>query len=199
MEFSNGIIAPLIIEPLRYHFGTYTRQTGIFWDADEKKRTIDIGEAFDFNKVPLQTKPRVVVTRGGYGVGKVGITDNLAEAKPFTETGGLRDYTNMLLYQGTAVVTIEARNKGTCELVADMVSHFIAWTRPVLCDSQGWKEFGLPMGVSDCASSTDEDPDVPKFQVQIQIPWIKEEHWKYKNDGVTLKKVVQSIVPVFQA
>lgn len=193
MQFYNGIIAPLIIEPLRYHFSTYTRETNLYWDPDEKLRTMDIGESFDFNKVALQEKPRIIVTRGAYSISKVGLTDNLAEAKPMSQTGGLKDYINMLTYQGSATITIEARNKGTCELLTDMTSHFIAWTRPALCDSQGWKEFGLPMAVSDIAATTDEDPGVVRFQANISIPWMKEEHWRYQNDGVTLKSIISAI------
>jgi hypothetical protein len=193
MQFYNGLIAPLIIEPLRYHFSTYTQSTNLVWDEDEKKRTLDIGESFDFKKVPLQLKPRIIVTRGAYSINKVGLTDNLAEAKPMGQTGGLKDYINMLMYSGTATVTVEARNKGTCELLLDMTSHFIAWTRPVLCDSQGWKEFGLNMAISDVISVFDEDPGIEKFQANISVPWMKEEHWRYQNDGITLKAIISSI------
>lgn len=193
MQFYNGIIAPLIIEPLRYHFSNYTNGSKLVWNVDEKLRTVDIGESFDFKKVPLQLKPRIIVTRGAYLISKVGITDNLAEAKPMNQTGGVKDYINMLMYSGTATVTVEARNKGTCELLLDMTSHFIAWTRPVLCDSQGWKEFGLPMSISDVISVFDEDPGIEKFQANISIPWMKEEHWRYQNDGITLKSIISSI------
>jgi hypothetical protein len=193
MQFYNGIIAPLIIEPLRYHFSNYTNGSKLVWNVDEKLRTVDIGESFDFKKVPLQLKPRIIVTRGAYSINKVGITDNLAEAKSMSQTSGKKDYINMLMYSGNATVTIEARNKGTCELLLDMTSHFMAWTRPVLCDSQGWKEFGLPMSISDVISVFDEDPGIEKFQANISIPWMKEEHWRYQNDGITLKAVIASI------
>ncbi len=195
MQFSNGIITPLIVQPLRYYFSKYTADSNIYWDEDEKKRTIDIGEAFDFNKVPFQEKPRVIVARGPYAMSKVGLTDNLAMAKSFSTTGGRKDYSNMLLYNGSASALVEARNKGTCELVADMVSHFIAWTRPLLCDSQGWKEFGLPMTVSDCVMQGDEDTGVVKFQIQIQIPWMREEHWRFQDDGMLLKNILMSVTP----
>lgn len=197
MQFSTGIIAPLIIQPLRYFFSTYTKESNIYWDPDEKKRTMEIGESFDFNKIPIHEKPRVIVTRGEYSLAKVSLSDSLAEGKPFSETRGLKDYSHFLMYNGVASILIEARNKGTCELLTDMVSHFIAWTRPVLCDSQGFKEFGLPMGVSDCMNAPGEDVDQPKFQVRISIPWTREEHWKMRNDGVELKKVIQTITPQY--
>lgn len=196
MQFYSGIIAPLIIGPLRYYFSNYTRQTNIYWDEDEKLRTIDIGESFDFNKVSLQQKPRIIVTRGAYGISKVGITDNLAQSRPMNETGGRKDYINMVLYQGNATITVEAKTKGTCELILDMTSHFICWTRPILCDSQGWKEFGLPMAISDIGVTQDEDPGVSKFQANISIPWIKEEQWRYQTDGIELKKVFSDLKPI---
>lgn len=195
MQFNNGLIAPLIIQPLRYFFSNYTKGANFIWDPDEKVRNLDIGESFDYNKVALQEKPRVTVTRGAYTVAKIGLTDNLAEARPMGETGGRKDYVNMVMYTGTATVTVEARNKGACEILADMVSHFIIWTRPVICDSQGWKEFGLPLSVSDVAMVQDEDAGVPKFQINMALPWIKEEHWNFQTDGPALRSVLSSVTP----
>lgn len=193
MKFSNGVIAPLIIAPLRYYFSKYTQGGNLSWDPDEKIRTLEIGEVFDFNKIPIQEKPRVLVARGGYTISKVGLTDNMAESVPFNTTRGLKDVKNLLMYSGTATIYVEARNKGTCELLSDMVSHFIAWTRPILCDSQGWKEFGLPMMVSDCEMQNNEDPDVVKYQIVIQVPWIKEEMWQVRNDGVAIKAILNNV------
>lgn len=195
MHFSNGIITPLILEPIRYHFANYSESFGFKWDEDEKVRSIDIGEAFDFNKVALQQKPRIVVTRGPYQISKTGLSDNMMSAKGIGETLGLQHKTNLLFYNGSAMITVEARNKGTCEIVADMVTHIVAWTRPVLCDVLGFKEFGLPMRVGDCSVLVDEDPGVPKFQVQIELPWIREEAWNFQTDGIALKKMLLSISP----
>ena len=193
MQFSNLLISPLIIAPLRYYFSTYTDSTNLVWNEDEKKATLEIGDTFDYNKIAFGVKPRILVDRGSYQISKVGLSDNLAEAKTLSETQGLKDRTSMLLYQGTAQITVEARSKGTCELLADMASHFVAWTRPELCDSQGWKEFGLPMVVSPCTPASGEEADNPKFQITIQLPWMREEHWRTRNDGITLKAVLQTI------
>lgn len=195
MHFNSGIIVPLIIQPLRYHFSVYTKDLNLIWDEDEKKRTIEIGEAYDFNRVALQMIPRITVSRGGFGVSKVGVSDNLAQSQAFSATGGRKNSINMVFYQGAASITIEARNKGTCELVTDLVTHFTVWTRPILCDSQGWKEFGLPLNVSDIQTVQDEDPGIPKFQVNIQVPWIKEEHWRVKTDAVVLKEIILNVNP----
>jgi hypothetical protein len=192
MQFSNILITASIIAPLRYYFEKYGRAQNLYWDEDEKKRTLEIADLYDLNKVPFGQCPRILVDRGAYGLSKVGLDDNLAEAMPFSATQGLKDRVNMLFYQGTASLLIEARNKGTCELLADMASHFIAWSRPTLCNSQGWKEFGLPMSVSACTPVTGEDADNTKFQITIQIPWIKEEQWRVQDDGPGLKAALEA-------
>lgn len=198
LRFSNAVVVPLIVEPLRYYFSTYTKtSSNIYWDVDEKKRTLDIGEYFDFNKIPVQEKPRILVTRGMYQIDKVGLTNNLAEAPSIGNSFGKTNNTNFLLYRGSATITIEAKNKGTAELLADMVSHFVAWTRPILCDSQGWKEFGLPMAVSDVAVLSNEDPGIEKFRIDISVPWIKEELWKHTTDGIVLKQILSNVTPQF--
>ena len=191
--FSIGSISPSIIQPLRYYFSKYTQASNMYWNEDEKLRTLDISEAFDLNKIALGEKPRISVTRGGFSIDKTGVSDNLAEGKPAALTRGNKDTTNLVLYRGTAVVVVEARNKGTCELLSDMVAHFIVWTRPILCDELGWKEFGLPMMIGDCNLMNDEDVGVPKFQVQIQVPWIREEAWRVQTDGPELRAILHTI------
>src|ERR1700758_967270 len=175
--FSIGAVAQAIMVPLRYYFSTYSNSANLVWNADEKLGTMDIFESTDLNRVPLGEKPRVVVSRGGFTVTGTGLTDNLAAGVSFGAQKGRRQDTNLVMYQGQASILIEARNKGTCELLADMVTHFIGWTQPLLCDTQGWKKFGLPLGVSDCNIAPNEDPNVTKFQVEINCPWIKEERW----------------------
>jgi hypothetical protein len=193
MEFSTLLITPAIVEPLRYYFSTYTRESGVYWDADEKLRTVEIGGMYDYNQIPFGQRPRILVDRGTYAIGKAGLSNSLASGKTMRETQGLQDNINKLFYNGSATIQIEARNFGTCELLADMVSHFVAWTRPVLCDTQGWSEFGLPMTVSNCVPATPEDAEIPKFQVSIQLPWAKEEQWRTRNDGVALKAVFKTL------
>lgn len=170
----------------------YTQGANFFWDPDPNKRTLEISEVNDFHKVALNERPRILVDRGGYQINKTGLSDNLAYAPPMKKTQGLQVMTNFLLYSGTAIVTIEARQQGTCDLLADMATHFIAWTRPLLCNSQGFKEFGLPMMVSPCAPTSEEDDE--KFQVVVQLPYIKEEEWVVRDDGIILKNVIQSVM-----
>ncbi len=188
MLFSPILIPTLIIEPLRYYFSTYGKGAELYWDKDEKKRTIDVSHINDYYKIPLQEKPRVLVDRGSFQISKTGLSDNLAQQKSLKETEGLRDKVNMQIYQGTAIVLVEARNMGTCEILSDMVHHFLTWSRPDICDSQGFKEFAMPMNVSTCSPTDREDTE--KFQIQIQVPWIREEHWRVRDDGPILKKLL---------
>jgi hypothetical protein len=192
MQFSPVLIPALIIGPLRYFFARYPGNSKFIWDADEKKRTVDIGHFNDFFKVPLEERPRILVSRGPFQASKVGITDNMAEEKAFKDTMGLKDRINMMLYSGTASVIVEARNMGTCELLADMACHFLAWARPEICDTQGFKDFILPMNVGECQQVEKENTE--KFQVQIGLPWIKEEQWRVQNDGIAIKNSIANVL-----
>lgn len=188
--FSIGLVAQAIIVPLRYYFSTYSTPANFKWDADEKLSTISIFESQDLNRVPLGDKPRIVVTRGGFSVTGTGLSNNLVNGASVSERKGNQYNQNMVMYQGMATILVEARNKGACELLADMVAHFVGWTQPLLCDTQGWKQFGLPMQVSDCNILQDEDPNVVKYQVAIGCPWLKEERWLSRTDGLELKKLL---------
>jgi hypothetical protein len=191
MNFSPIMISTLVIEPLRYFFSTYGGNSKLVWDVDEKKRTMDIGHMYDFYKVPLEERPRIVVDRGGFRTNKVGLTDNLAEQKSLIETSGLKDRINMQMYSGTANLIVEARQMGTCELLADMTLHFLAWARPTICSTQGFKEFGGEVSISPCALTEKENTE--KFQIQMQFPWIREEHWRNKDDGIKLKNILLNL------
>jgi hypothetical protein len=192
--FSVGAIAQAIIVPLRYYFSTYSSAANFIWNEDEKLRTMDIFESQDLTRIALGEKPRVVVTRGSFGVSGTGLSNNLSGGVSFGAQKGNRSDTNMVMYQGQAQVLIEARTKGACELLADMVTHFVGWTQPLLCDTQGWKQFGLPMQVSDCMIVAGEEPNVVKFQVQINLPWLKEERWLTRTDAPELKKLLTTVV-----
>lgn len=191
-SFSPLLVSKLIIVPLRYFFSTYTKEYELVWNEDEKKRSIEIGHMSDFNQVAVQKFPRIIVGRGDYQILKTGLTDNLAERyiPPGKLSNNADDRINMVFIQGNAQIIIEARNQGTCELIADMVSHFIIWSRPLLCDTQGFKEFGLPMVVSDC---TPDKEDVDKFKVIISFPYMMEEEWTVRQDSLGLKNFFMSM------
>lgn len=189
MQFSPLTTPALILAPLRYFFSTYGAPNNLTWSEDPHESKIEIDYYNNLHKVPIQEKPRILVDRGGYAITKTGITDNLASGKAFSETQGLEDRINFIFYQGTAQIFIEARQQGVCELITDMATHFIVWSRPMLCDTQGFKEFGMPMQVGGCQLTEGSAEDGLKFQVEIGVPYIKEEHWRVRNDGVLLKAV----------
>jgi len=71
-----------------------------------------------------------------------------------------------------------------------MVSHFIVWARPLLCDTQGFKEFGLPMRVGECQSTKE---NIEKFKVVIEIPYLMEECWQVDQDALKLKGIFADV------
>lgn len=192
MQFSPLTVTSLIVGPLRYFFSTYGSTNKLVWNDDPKQRTVEIDSLNNLHQITFDERPRILVDRGAYQMEKTGLSDNLAQGQPFSVTSGLEDRINFILYTGMAQITIEARQQGVCELLTDMVTHFIAWSRPLICDTQGFKEFGMPMQVSPCELSPNQEED-EKFQVVVQLPYIKEEQWHVKNDGIILKAINTSV------
>ena len=182
MRFSPLLLTNLIVKPLRYFFSYYAGEN-LKYDSDEKVSRIEIGSVNDFNKIPLQIKPRILVNRGGFTYTHVGLTDNLLSAKASTDTKGLVDRSNMMLVQGQAMVIIESKNEGSVELLTDMATHFLVWSAPYICNTQGFKSFATPLGVG-APEVADEDRE--KFQVQITVPYLMEETWNINSDALKL-------------
>lgn len=188
MKFSPTFLSLCFVEPLRYLFTNYNGK-GPKYDADPSISEIEIGTINDFHKVPIQHTPRILVSRGGYSMSPTGLSDNMAEQKAMSTTFGLTDRVNMVLLQGQVSILIQARQEGTCEIITDMVQHFITWTIPFLSNTQGFKTLGLP-SVSPCTPGR-EDTEI--FEVSIGIPWTREEHWNVTNDAVKLKNFRLSV------
>lgn len=186
--FSPVDLGSLILGPLRYFFNTYTSPTSYYWDADEKKRTVELEYMNNMHKITFNERPRVLVDRGAYSVGKFSLTDNLATAKTLTEAAGLTDRENFVIYSGQANIIVEAAQQGSCEILTDMVQHFLLWTRPYLCETQGFKDFGSQLSVSSCEFTGEETNG--KFRVSIVVPYMKEERWRVNNDSVKIKNFV---------
>lgn len=189
MIFSPVNLSALILEPLRYYFATYTSSSTFFWDPDEKKRTIELDYMNNLHKVPFNERPRVLVDRGTYSVSKMSLTDNMSSAKTMNETHGLKDIKNFVLYQGQAQIIIETTQLGSCEIVTDMVQHFILWSRPYLCSTQGFKDFASPLVVSSCELDGSSEGK-EKFRSTISVPWMREEQWSVKNDSIKIKNFI---------
>lgn len=184
LRFSPNFLETLIIRPLRYFFSTYGG-TDLKYDDDTNKSGIEIGSVNDFHKTPLDFKPRIIVDRGPYSVNIPGLSDGMAERKSVVELQGLDNRKNMVFYAGTLSVTVDASQQGTCELITDMVTHFLVWSKPFLCDSQGFKSFANPLSVSRCTVARD---DKEYFQVVILVPWQMEELWRVNQDAVKINQ-----------
>lgn len=192
--FSPVDLSSLIRDPLCYFFSVYGGPSKFFWDPDEKKRTVEIEFLNNLHKITYNERPRILIDRGGYQVGKTGLTDNLATAKPFSETKGLTDRMNFIMYSGQAQVIVEAVQQGSCEILTDMVQHFLLWTKPYLCETQAFKDFAYPMTVGSCELDAAAEGK-EKFRNTISVPWMREERWIVKNDSVKIKEFTLNMQP----
>lgn len=192
MIFSPVLLSSLIIEPLRYFFSQAPKiENGLYWNPDEKISNMEIGSVNDFHAIPLQKKPRILVNRGNYVITKSGLTDNLTQAPGIVASKGAMDHKNMVWVNGMAQIIIEAQQEGTCELMTDMVTHFIAGTRPIIMNTLNFNDFGLDMNVSTC--DVDKE-DIEKFKVVISIPYRFEDHWQVKFDAIKFKSMYVTLV-----
>ncbi len=192
MRFSPVLLGTLILEPLKYFFSQGPKvDNGLFWNADEKISNMEIGTVNDFHRIPIQKKPRILVNRGNYMITKSGLTDNLTMAPGIVASGGAMDKQNMVWVNGMAQIIIEAAQEGTCELMVDMVTHFIAATRPIIMNTLDFNDFGLDMQISSCEV---EREDTEKFKVTINIPYRFEDHWQVKFDSIKFKTMYLTLV-----
>lgn len=189
--FSPNQLQQLVVQPLRYFFGRENTPPNLIWNSNPELSKLSIFGANDVNKLELATNPRIVVERGGYGIDKVGLTDNLAEQRTLKETLGKIEKKNAVMIRGGVNIYIDSRSEGECNMIADMVSHFICWTRPFICNEIGFKEFGLPMSISPCGFARDS---VEVFRIQINVPFITEEVWGSYRDGQALNGIITNII-----
>jgi hypothetical protein len=181
-------VTAAFIAPLRYWFMTQGAKQQAQWTEDINTRQIEIEYSNNLHKIPIQERPRILIDRGPVSVTKSGLDEDLAVGAPMSQTHGLMQRENFLLYNGSIQMIVEARQQGTCEKIADMACHFLAWSRPLICSSQGFREAVFPMDIGPCqllpASEDDE-----KFQVVVNMPFMHEERWNVRNDGIILKDI----------
>jgi hypothetical protein len=193
-QFSPLALESLLVDSLRYYFGSgQTTPMKLVWDADPKISSIEINAAADFHKVALQEKPRIIVDRGAYMVQKSGLNNSMMQQKTFAETGGLIDRKSIYFAQGSATLTIDARQKGVCEAITELAGRFISWSSPLLCSALGFKELGMPMSVSPC-QITNPEGEGEMFTVTISLPYIREDVWRVWNDGIKFKSFLLEVL-----
>ena len=195
MYFSPTYISSLIVEPIRFFFANYTGPD-LVWDPDPKISTIEIDTINNFNKIAIQTKPRILISRGGVTVKPVGLSDNMAEGNSNRDLGAGHEIRFLMAY-GNAQILVESSNEGTCEKVVELLENFLTWSSPIIANTQGFKQFALPLSVSPCTPSSE---DVEIFRCSIGLPWAKESQFQVVEDGLNLKGVLLELLdpPVTQ-
>lgn len=187
--FSPLVLYSLIRDPLVYYFSNY-EPGNIHYDTDETKSDLLITSVDNYTEDKIQTKPRLLIDRGSFQISSFGIGAGMAEANGPYNNFGSTDTVYRYSIDGQAQITVEARNLGTVELLTDIVSKFIAWSSPILCLTQGFKKFGMPLNVSPPGRGA-EDTEI--FQVLITLPWSTEALFHTYFDAVKLKAFYMSM------
>lgn len=188
MKFSPAYLSSLIVSPLRYLYGRYV-ETDLLWNQDPKLSGIEIDTINNFNKIPLQAKPRILVSRGEYNIRSTGLTDNLSQGTS-SRASGPKTEQRFLIVSGMSQVLIETRNEGTCERVVEITQDFLIRSGPDIAAAHGFKQFATPLSVSSCVPNR-EDTEI--FQCTINIPWIKEMRFQVVEDGIEFKNFLLTI------
>ena len=188
MYFSPAYISSLIVEPLRFFFYNYAPDN-LKWNEDPNLSQIEIDTINNFNKIAIGTKPRILVSRGGYTVSPTGLSDSMAEGSSSRDQG-IKFEKRFLMVTGQAQILIETAYEGTCERVVELTGNFLAWSSPTIASAQGFKQFALPLSVSPCTPTSE---DVEIFQCSMGLPWIKETHFLIEEDGLVFKQFLASI------
>lgn len=194
MYFSPVYLSALIVEPLRYFFKNYAGPN-LVWSYDDKETMIEINTINNFNKIPIQLKPRILVSRGEYSIAPTGLADNLVQSAPKQTMSpfgnGTKNQTKMVLISGIAQIMVEARNEGTAELLVELVQHFLSWTGPMIASTNGFKNFGQNIRVSTCNPTRD---DTEIFSCTFNVPWVREEQWTVTGrDDISLKNFLMNL------
>ena len=187
--FSPSYLSSLIVQPLRYYYGNFSTPD-LLWDKDPKISTIEIDTINNFNKIAIQSKPRILISRGGYIIKSTGLTNNMVSSSSGRDPG-IKSEKRMLLVEGQAQILIEAINEGTCEKVLELTQNFITRSAQAIANTQDFKTFALPLSVSPCTPST-ENTEI--FSSTIGLPWSKETHWLVEEDGIEFKQFLLTMV-----
>jgi hypothetical protein len=188
MNFSPAYISSLIVQPLRYLYGKYV-ESDILWNIDPKISGIEIDTINNYNKIAIQTKPRILVSRGEYSIRSMGLTDSLAEGSS-SRSPGPKIERRFMMVNGVSQILIESLNEGTCERLVEKTENFLAMSGPMIANYHGFKQFAMPLSVSSCVPGKEE---VETFSCTINIPWARELSFQVVEDGLEFKNFILSI------
>lgn len=182
--FNPLMVASCVRDTLRFLFGIAAPDR-LKYNSDPKLSTLAINMAFDTHQDNEETRrPSIVVNRGGYRAGAIGMENSMVEGYRDPNTGELKKRSYMNMVDGQLSIRITAYNLGTCEELAYLVTTFLCWSRPHICDSLGFKNIAAPVSASPVMMDR-EDKD--KFIIEVSVPYTTEMIWVDENIGVKIK------------
>lgn len=186
-SFNPASVAPALREILRYLFRTSAPDTVKYVENGHSAIDIRVSDDQEPDHAP-GARPVILISRGDYGIGDVGISDNAAEFG--LSPHGQQDRTTFMTFaRGAANIRIMTWNFGTCELIGKLVMQYLVASKPYVCNSQGFKSLG-PVAVS--RPLRDKD-DKDKWIIDVQVPWSLEMHWKVRNIGPELRGILSHL------
>lgn len=176
-----------VLIPIRALF-TYYAPDHLKYNNDVSETKILIDTANNFHGTRVETQPRILVNRGPYMIASRSIDEDLALSKNMFDTKGLVDRQNLSFIQGQATITIEARDEGVCELIANMISSYLHMASHLIAREYGFTSFARPMNVGSCAPFQDAEQDT-SFRVVITLPYETQDMWRIKQDSIKIKEI----------
>lgn len=195
--FNPAMVSSCIRDTLRFLFSTAAPDR-LKYSSDPKESAVSIDLSFDVHQEEgEQMRPKIIINRGPYQAGSIGLTDSSTSGGLVTGTGlgmgsGLTTRTEyMNLIQGTCSIRVIAWHLGVCEELAFLVATFLTWSRPHICNTLGFKNIASPMSCSPVMLDKD---DKDKFIVEVTIPYSTEMQWSDTEIGVKLKGFLIELV-----
>lgn len=187
-NFSPILVSSSIVQPLRYFFARFV-SPDLIWTTDPNTTGIEIDTINNFNKIAIQEKPRILVSRGGYSFQPSGLSDNMSSGATSRQTGP-RVECRILMVSGVAQVLIEARNEGTCEKVVGLAEDFLQQSGPMIAGYHHYKNFGVPLQVSTCVPSKE---NIEILTCTINVPWSREVMYTVTEEGKEFNQFLLSV------
>lgn len=191
MRFSALTLKRLLVSSLREFFASEGVPEQFRYSSELNESKIEISSINDFHKINLQVKPRIMLDRGVYTVSSSGLNDGLYESQGHMNNLGATNRTNTSFITGNSSFVIDSRQEGTCELLTDIIAHFLVWSRPFVCNALGLRSFGNPISISPCSPMREE---TEIFRCAVSFQYIADEYWINTRDSVILKDVFQKVI-----
>lgn len=184
--FNPPMVASCLRDSLRFLFSTAAPDR-LKYSSDPKQSAIAVDLAFDpLTSEDIDKRPKVIINRGAYQAAPIGLTDSMSRGDMVNplEMGQTLQRSYMNTVAGNCSIKVVAWNMGTCEELAYLVMTFLCWSRPMLCNTLGFKNIAAP--VSSSPLMLDKD-DKEKYIIEVSVPYITEMQWMDKDIGAKLK------------